>query len=93
MYSAERYTTGLLSEIPYKNCGMMAEYLEGTTAQNLQQFISDSPWNYEQLNAQRVKLMLEQATLEDGAIIIDDSGIPKDGNCCWCSATIFRYLR
>lgn len=82
MSSAERYTTGLLSEIPYKNCGMIAEYVEGTTAQNLQQFITDSPWDYEQLNAQRVKLMVERATTrEDGAIIIDDTGFPKDGKC------------
>ncbi len=26
LHSAERYFTGLLSDIPYKNCGMMAEY-------------------------------------------------------------------
>ena len=73
MISAELYTAGLLSDIPYKNCGMIAEYLEGTTAQNLQQFITDSPWDYQQLNVQRVKLMVERATREDGAIINEKS--------------------
>jgi len=42
MRSAERYTTGLLSDIPYKNCGMIAEYVEGTTKQNLQEFLTNS---------------------------------------------------
>jgi hypothetical protein len=36
---------------------MIAEYVEGTSAQALQEFLTNSPWDYEQLNAQRVQLM------------------------------------
>ncbi|NSW91531.1 MAG: hypothetical protein HPY74_12820 [Firmicutes bacterium] len=36
MNAAERYITGLLSDIPYKNCGMMAEYMS----------LSNLPWNF-----------------------------------------------
>ena len=81
MRSAERYTTGLLSEIPYKNCGMIAEYVEGTSAQALQEFLTNSPWDCDELNTLRVQLMVERTTREDGAIIIDDTGFPKDGKC------------
>jgi len=81
MRSAERYFTGLLSDVPYKNCGMMAEHMEGTSAQNLQQFISwSSPWDFEKLNNQRVSLMLDRAVYEDGALIFDDTGFEKKGN-------------
>jgi len=80
MHSAERYSTGLLSDISHKNCGMMAENIEGTSKQALQQFISgDSPWNLENLNGQRVQYMLENATNEDGALIFDDTGFEKKG--------------
>jgi len=52
----------LLSDIPYKNCGMMAEYMEGTSEQALEQFISSaSLWDYEKLNCKRIQYMLERS--------------------------------
>jgi len=75
----------LLSDIPYKNCGMMAEYMEGTSEQALEQFISSaSPWDYEKLNCKRIQYMLENAVADDGIdgmLIFDDTGIEKKGNC------------
>ena len=84
MNAAERYMTGLLSDIPYKNCGMMAEYMEGTSAQSLQDFLTNSPWDYEQLNRQRVEHMLENAVSSDGALVFDDTGFEKKGKCSVC---------
>lgn len=81
MNAAERYMTGLMSDIPYKNCGMMAEYIEGTSAQSLQDFLTNSLWDYEQLNRQRVEHMLENAVSSDGALVFDDIGFEKKGNC------------
>lgn len=81
MHSAARYFTGLLSDVPYKNCGMMADHMEGTTAQNLQQFISwSNPWDFEKLNNEWVAYMLDRAVHEDGVIIFDDTGFEKKGN-------------
>ena len=84
LHSAERYFTGLLSDIPYKNCGMMAEYMEGTSEQALEQFISSaSSWSYEKLNCRRVQHMLEDAVADDGIdgmLIFDDTGIEKKVN-------------
>ncbi|NSW91534.1 MAG: IS701 family transposase [Firmicutes bacterium] len=55
--------------------------MEGTSAQSLQDFITNSPWDHEQLNKQRVELMLENAVASDGALIFDDTDFPKKGNC------------
>jgi len=81
MNAAERYMTGLMSDIPYKNCGMVTEYMEGTSAQSLQDFLTNSPWDHEQLNRQRVEHMLENAVSSDGALVFDDTGFEKKGNC------------
>lgn len=82
LHSAERYFTGLLSDIPYKNCGMMAEHVEGTDIQALQQFVSSaSTWDFEKLNNQRVAHMLDNAKDEDGVLIFDDTGFLKKGTC------------
>lgn len=82
LHSAERYFTGLLSDIPYKNSGMMAEYMEGTSEQAFEQFISSaSPWDYEKLNCKRIQYMLENAVAKDGMLIFDDTGIEKKGKC------------
>ena len=61
---------------------MMAEYMEGTSEQALEQFISSaSHWDYEELNCKRIQYMLENAVAEDGMLIFDDTGIEKKGKC------------
>ena len=48
--------------------------------QKLQYFLSDSKWNYHQLNEKRIKLLKNQRTTgfsKDGLLIIDDTGILK----------------
>jgi len=70
-----------MSDIPYKNCGMMAEYMEGTSAQSLQDFLTNSPWDHEKLNRQRVEHMLENVVSSNGAVVFDDTGFEKKGSC------------
>ena len=59
----ERYPTGLLTELPNKNCDTMAQAVPGTSEQRLQGFLSSMAWDEEDLNRQRVQLMLATATL------------------------------
>ncbi len=59
----------------------MAEYVKGANEQNLQQFISDSKWDYEGAS---IHLAKEISTTIGGGkqsiLIIDESGFSKKGN-------------
>jgi SRSO17 transposase len=75
----ERYTTGLLTELPNKNCDTMAQAVPGTSAQRLQEFLTKMQWDEEDLNRQRVQKMIAEATRGDGVLVFDDTGFPKQG--------------
>jgi SRSO17 transposase len=75
----ERYTTGLLTELPHKNGDTMAQAVPGTTAQRLQEFLTNMDWDEEDLNRQRVQKMIAEATTGDGVLVFDDTGFPKRG--------------
>jgi SRSO17 transposase len=75
----ERYTTGLLTELPNKNCDTIAQAVPGTGAQRLQEFLTNMQWDEEDLNRQRVAKMIAEATRGDGVLVFDDTGFPKQG--------------
>jgi SRSO17 transposase len=75
----ERYTTGLLTELPNKNCDTMAQAIPGTSEQRLQEFLTNMQWDEDDLNRQRVQKMITEATLGDGVLVLDDTGFPKQG--------------
>jgi SRSO17 transposase len=76
----ERYVTGLLTELPNKNCDTIAQAVPGTTEQRLQEFLTNMPWDEADLNRQRVEKMRAEATLGDGVLVLDDTGFRKQGN-------------
>src|SRR6266487_5659252 len=73
----ERYLTGLLTELPNKNCDTLAEAVPGTSEQRLQEFLTNMQWDETDLNSQRVEKMTAEATLGDGVLVLDDTGFPK----------------
>jgi SRSO17 transposase len=75
----ERYTTGLLTELPNKNCDTIAPAVPGTSEQGLQAFLTNMPWDEADLNRQRVLKMVADATRGDGVLVLDDTGFPKQG--------------
>jgi SRSO17 transposase len=75
----ERYTTGLLTELPNKNCDTIAQAVPGTSEQRLQEFLTNMQWDEDDLNGQRVYKMVAEATLGDGVLVLDDTGFPKQG--------------
>jgi SRSO17 transposase len=75
----ERYLTGLLTELPNKNCDTLAQAIPGTPEQRLQGFLTTMQWNEEDLNRQRVEKMIAEATLGNGVLIFDDTGFAKQG--------------
>jgi SRSO17 transposase len=75
----ERYTTGLLTELPNKNCDTLARAVPGSSEQRLQGFLTTMDWDEEDLNRQRVQFMIATATLGDGVLLLDDTSFAKQG--------------
>jgi SRSO17 transposase len=75
----ERYTTGLLTELPTKNGDTIAQAVPGTSAQRVQEFLTNMQWDEEDLNRQRVQKMIAEATTGDGVLVFDDTGFAKRG--------------
>jgi SRSO17 transposase len=75
----ERYMTGLLTELPTKNCDTIAQVVPGTSEQRLQEFLTNMQWDAEDLNRQRVQKLMAEATLGDGVLALDDTGFAKQG--------------
>src|SRR5687767_7676289 len=75
----ERYLTGLLTELPNKNCDTIATAVPGTSEQRLQEFLTKMQWDEDDLNRQRVEKMIAEATVGNGVLIFDDTGFEKKG--------------
>jgi len=75
----ERYTVGLLTELPTKNCDTIARAVPGSSEQRLQEFLTKMPWDEEDLNRQRVQKMSAEATPGAGVLVFDDTGFRKQG--------------
>ena len=71
------YVRGLLLDGERKSVGAMAERLPEGNEQNLQQFVSQSPWAWEPV-WQRLAQQTEQR-FPTTAWIVDDTGFPKKG--------------
>src|SRR5829696_2751042 len=73
------YLHGLLLDGERKSIEPLSRRVPGGNEQNLQQFINQSPWDSAPiLAAYRARMAAAFAT-DDGAIVIDDTGFPKQG--------------
>jgi SRSO17 transposase len=83
VHTCTQYLLGLASELPRKNFDRMVEVLPDASVGRLQQFLADTPWEAEALNAQRVRLMVAHGATDRtaGVICLDDTGLPKQGRC------------
>ena len=77
--SAERYCTGLLTDLPHKTCDGIAAAVAGTTTERLQHLLTDADWDPVALDCERVRLLVE-ATPAGGVLAIDDTTFPKQGS-------------
>lgn len=77
--SLERYSTGLLSDIPRKNGQTIEGNVPGTNYQRLQSLMTSIQWDEKGANQERVERMRDGVSLGDGVLIIDDTGDPKQG--------------
>ncbi len=76
---AETYLRGLLSSCERKSIEPMALHL-GMPIRPLQHFIGQSTWSIEPVVAQHQLLVGSTLGEEDGAFLIDESGVVKQGH-------------
>ena len=76
--SLERYVTGLLTDLPRKNCDAIAAAVAGTSTERLQHLLTDADWDPAQLDEARVSRLVDRSPA-DGVLVVDDTGLPKQG--------------
>jgi SRSO17 transposase len=77
-HSLERYVTGLLTDLPRKNCDTIAAAVAGTSTERLQHLVTDADWDPLALDAARVRALVAQSP-PGGVLVLDDTGLPKQG--------------
>ena len=75
--SLERYVTGLLTDLPRKNCDTIAAAVAGTSAERLQHLLTDAEWDPEELDAARVRHLASRSPA--GVLVLDNTDLPKQG--------------
>jgi SRSO17 transposase len=76
--SVARYLTGLLTDLPRKNCDTIAAAVAGTSTERLQHLLTDATWDPQALDQQRVRALVAQSPPQ-GLLVLDDTGLPKQG--------------
>src|SRR5579864_4808488 len=76
--SLERYVTGLLTDLPRKNCDTIAAAVAGTSTERLQHLLTDADWQPQSLDEARVHRLVAHSP-PDGILVLDDTSFPKQG--------------
>ncbi|HYU73473.1 MAG TPA: IS701 family transposase [Ktedonobacteraceae bacterium] len=76
--SCERYITGLLTDLPHKNCETIAAALAGTSTERLQHLLTDADWDALALHQLRVQHLLSFSP-KGGLLALDDTSLLKQG--------------
>lgn len=78
-HSLERYATGLLADLPRKTASEIGRALPETNGQRVQELLTRTAWESTEMDAVRIGIMLERASVGGGILIVDDTGLPKKG--------------
>src|SRR4029450_1231002 len=76
--SVERYLTGLLTDLPRKNCDTIAAAVAGTSTERLQHLLTHADWDPDALDEARVRQLVALSP-PGGVLVLDDTGLPKKG--------------
>jgi len=87
--SMERYTTGLLVDMPRKTASDMGRALPGTNGQRLQEFLTRTAWDSRAMDRLRIEHMVSHASVGEGVVVVDDTGLPKKGR--WSVGVARQY--
>jgi SRSO17 transposase len=78
-YWCKLYLTGLLLDGERKSIEPMAARVPGGEEQAMQQFVNQSPWEHEPVQEKLLKLMHQRYGSPKGALVLDDTTLPKKG--------------
>jgi SRSO17 transposase len=78
-HSLHRYLTGLLSDLPRKNCDTIAATVAGTSAERLHHLLTDALCDAQTLDEARVRALSARSPA-GGILLLDETGLPKKGN-------------
>ena len=78
-HALERYTTGLLSDLSSKTAAQMGQALPETNDQRLQEFLTNTAWDAREMDRLRLAHMVKHASVGEGVLVVDDTGIAKKG--------------
>lgn len=70
----------MISDIKRKSLPEIAKFVGLKNEQSLLQFLTESPWQVEDLREQRLKLILQVLRGREINLIIDETGDRKKGN-------------
>jgi SRSO17 transposase len=73
------YLCGLLLNGERKSIQPMAERLPEGNSQALQQFVSQSPWDYSTIQIKLAKYLIKKTRSKAGVLVLDDTSFPKKG--------------
>src|SRR5579883_1235071 len=71
--SCERYVTGLLTDLPRKNCESIAQAVAKTSLEQLQHLLTDAAWDPLALDEQRVRSLVARSP-KKGVLVLDEIG-------------------
>ncbi len=77
-HSLHRYLTGLLSDLPRKNCDTIAATVAGTSPERLQHLLTDALWDAQTLDEARVRALSARSP-SGGILVLDETSLPKKG--------------
>jgi SRSO17 transposase len=77
-HSLHRYLTGLLSDLPRKNCDTVAATVAGTSPERLQHLLTDALWDPQTLDEARVRALSARSPA-GGLLLLDETSLPKKG--------------
>ena len=77
-HGLHRYLTGLLSDLPRKNCDTIAATVAGTSPERLQHLLTDAQWEPQTLDEARVRALSARSPT-GGILVLDETGLPKKG--------------
>src|SRR5262249_40279969 len=76
--SVERYLTGLLTDLPHKNCDTIAAAAGGASTERLQVLLTDATWNPQAPPRPRVRGLITHSPPE-GIPALAAPGLPRQG--------------